>query len=612
MTPIRADIFRWDNGELIPGTAGVTPVPGVDLQVWNTDSHNLQYADFSAGLDLSRANFRSSWLDYTHFQGANLTNAYLYQSTLTNANLSGATVKGANFDYTTTRGFTKEQLYSTASYQAKNLQGILLEGNNLSGWDFSGQNLSYASLDSSMLTNANLSGANLTGASLDSSTLTNANLGGAILSQAQLDSSTLTNANLGGANLSNANLDGSTLTNADLGGATVTGAEFGDTTSRGFTKEQLYSTASYQAKNLQGIGLGETDLSGWNFSGQNLTGAYLYNSTLTNANLTGAVVNGADFNRPRNGHGTGITEDQLYSTQSYQAKNLAGINFGYNSLSGWNLSEQNLANADFYVEVYHCASILRGANLTGADTRGSVGSCLNENGGGATTDHAIMPDGRIMGLSLALGDKLVVRNYHADAERELGPIPVTIQSEMMMGDGSVLQLVLESDPWDSLISFQPGIPVTLGGTLELTFTDDVNLASQVGRTLHIFDWTGVSPTGEFQVENPYAWDLSKLYTTGQVTLVGAFQAADFDEDGTVDSGDLTLWASGFGSQGRAAHMQGDADGDSDVDGFDFLTWQRQFGTVPGSTSASAIPEPAAAVLIVLGMLAVCGLGRYAR
>ena len=63
------------------------------------------------------------------------------------------------------------------------------------------------------------------------------------------------------------------LTNANLAGALVTGRNFAETTSRGFTKEQLYSTASYQQKNLQGIGLGYNDLSGWDFSGQNLTNA---------------------------------------------------------------------------------------------------------------------------------------------------------------------------------------------------------------------------------------------------------------------------------------------------------------------------------------------------
>ncbi len=91
-------------------------------------------------------------------------------------------------------------------------------GNDLTGWNFSGQNLTNASLYASTLTNANLSGANLTNATLASSTLTNANLSGAV----------------------------------------VTGASFDDTTSRGFTQAQLASTASYQAKNLQGIRLGTT------------------------------------------------------------------------------------------------------------------------------------------------------------------------------------------------------------------------------------------------------------------------------------------------------------------------------------------------------------------
>ena len=55
---------------------------------------------------------------------------------------------------------------STASYQAKNLQGIGLSSNDLTGWDFSGQNLTNADLGASTLTNANLSGANLTNATL--------------------------------------------------------------------------------------------------------------------------------------------------------------------------------------------------------------------------------------------------------------------------------------------------------------------------------------------------------------------------------------------------------------------------------------------------------------
>jgi hypothetical protein len=74
-----------------------------------------------------------------------------------------------------------------------------------------------------------------------------------------------------------------------------------------------------------------------------------------------------------------------------------------------------------------------------------------------------------------------------------------------MGPGGTLRMVFEADAWDSNISFAPGIPVTLGGTLELTFANDVNLASQVGRTFDLFDWTGVTLTGAFAVSSPYHW-----------------------------------------------------------------------------------------------------------
>ena len=89
----------------------------------------------------------------------------------------------------------------------------------------------------------------------------------------------------------------------------------------------------------------------------------------------------------------------------------------------------------------------------------------------------------------------------------------------MMSDGGNLQLLFDADAWDSTISFQPGIPVTLGGNLELSFATDVDLASQIGRTFHIFDWTGVEPTGTFTVSSLYRWDVSQLYSTGDVTLV---------------------------------------------------------------------------------------------
>ena len=89
----------------------------------------------------------------------------LRDATLTGANLTGAEVRGANFiAIYVGSGITLAQLYSTASYQAHDLTGIGLGGNNLAGANLAGQNLTNANFVSATLTNANLSQANLTNA----------------------------------------------------------------------------------------------------------------------------------------------------------------------------------------------------------------------------------------------------------------------------------------------------------------------------------------------------------------------------------------------------------------------------------------------------------------
>ena len=69
---------------------------------------------------------------------------------------------------------------------------------------------------------------------------------------------------LTGWNFAGQNLDqrltsaNATLTGADFTGAEVRGASFYSTTDSGFTAAQLYSTASYQAGDLTGIGSSPT------------------------------------------------------------------------------------------------------------------------------------------------------------------------------------------------------------------------------------------------------------------------------------------------------------------------------------------------------------------
>jgi hypothetical protein len=89
----------------------------------------------------------------------------------------------------------------------------------------------------------------------------------------------------------------------------------------------------------------------------------------------------------------------------------------------------------------------------------------------------------------------------------------------------MLQLLFEADAWDSTISFEAGIPVTLGGTLDLDFAPGVDFASQVGRAFQVFDWTGVTPSGQFEITSPFQWDIANLYTAGQITFVGVPEAS---------------------------------------------------------------------------------------
>src|SRR5687767_8482001 len=148
-----ADIFEWEyinpanpsqgkrqSTTVCPGGAGVNAVPNASLSYRNLTKAYL------IGADLTGAGFLYGNLTIADFSQANLTNATfgvlnLDNGTLTGATFTGALVRGAYFDQTTSYGFTAAQLYSTASYQNRDLPGISLAANNLSGWNFAGQDL---------------------------------------------------------------------------------------------------------------------------------------------------------------------------------------------------------------------------------------------------------------------------------------------------------------------------------------------------------------------------------------------------------------------------------------------------------------------------------------
>lgn len=82
-----------------------------------------------------------------------------------------------------------------------------------------------------------------------------------------------------------------------------------------------------------------------------------------------------------------------------------------------------------------------------------------------------------------------------------------------------------------------------------------------------------------------------------------FQFGDFDLDGDIDSDDLAIQQSGYGS---GTHIgQGDMDLDDDVDGRDFLSLQLALSAANGAATAlaSQVPEPSAALILLMSCLA---------
>lgn len=398
------------------------------------DNENYDGLDFS-GRDFSGKSLKnSSWVE------ANLTSAYLYDTTLTDADFTDAVIVGANFD---SSDLTLSQLYSTASYKAKNLSGVILDELDLSNGNFSGVNLTSAGLWHAILADANFTNANLSSADLSYATLTNvgftnANLAGAWLhdatsANADFTDASLVNTYLADADFTDADFTRANLTSASLLSATLTGADFTDAVIIGahfdysnLTLSQLRSTASYKEKNLSGVGLSKLDLSNENFSDFNLSSAYLSSATLmnvdftradlssaylgyttlTNADFTDAVIIGADF------YSSDLTLSQLRSTASYKEKNLSGVGLGgfdlsYKSFFEFNLSSANLyaatlTNADFKRATLTDANFLA-AKIVGADF-GFSDLSLSQLCSTASYEEKNLSGVGLIGLDLSGGD----------------------------------------------------------------------------------------------------------------------------------------------------------------------------------------------------------------
>lgn len=111
--------------------------------------------------------------------------------------------------------------------------------------------------------------------------------------------------------------------------------------------------------------------------------------------------------------------------------------------------------------------------------------------------------------------------------------------------------------------------------------------------------------GDFIGEsNPGSMRVNNILAEGD-----AVEDADFDGDDDVDGNDFLIWQRGLGV--GTTQPAGDADGDGSVNALDLAIWKAQFG-LPATPAVTAVPEPAAAGLAALAVLAAVFMRRKLR
>lgn len=635
-----ADIFRWEwfdpinpsagkyeSTILCPDGAGVSAQPGVDLYNRNltqayligTNLHNadmrmagLAFADLS-GACLENADMNSARLSGANLSGAVLESAILYNAMLSNADLSGAQLKNARFgsailsgtDFTgaviksaelygvTSMGFTSTQLYSTASYQGYFLSGINLGNNNLTGWNFSHQDLTYASLDSSNLSNVDLSGAIIWEADLSNTNLTSTQLySTASYQQKDLFKIKLCANDLSGWDLSEQNLNGASLCCSNLSYANLSGSRLVDAE---------ISSSDLSHANLRGAHLDWVNLECSNLWGADLSWSCLYGSVLRGAylydtNFSNSFIEECDLSESTQ---SGFTVEQFYSTHSYKGHCLWGIRLDYNDLGCWDFSDQNLDSASFefaslpsanFFDANLHGAVFSNADLNFTDFRGAQGF----NSQDANLQNTIQPDGFVESLELRVGETFWIRDYNED-------IDITIGGQVSISPQAAIRIILEDENWGSTICFEPGEDVILQGYLELTFAEGVDLESLVGVAFDLFDWENRNISGQFHIVSGLDWDISSLYTTGEVSLLSTEPnlPGDANLDGMVNHQDATIMADNW-LQSGATWAMGDFNGDNIVDSADASILATNWQT-SGSAQAS-VPEPSVLMLVFGAMM----------
>ena len=167
----------------------------------------------------------------------------------------------------------------------------------------------------------------------------------------------------------------------------------------------------------------------------------------------------------------------------------------------------------------------------------------------------------------------------------------------------------------------------IDGTLEINFgrtaTDILEVTNALDLTGATIDFAGLNEasflTGESHViasygslvgsesvtvtNLPIGFDIDFDYMSGnQIAIFLTDIPGDFNDDDVVDAADYTIWRDTVGS---TTDFRADADLNGVIDDVDYGIWADNYGIsiVDAASSASAVPEPSAAMICLVGLAA---------
>lgn len=187
---------------------------------------------------------------------------------------------------------------------------------------------------------------------------------------------------------------------------------------------------------------------------------------------------------------------------------------------------------------------------------------------------------------------------------------LTVEDGFVMGDDARVGFALSDTPQGTTVTFSGDVTPELRGTLALELLGSTELVTMHGQTISLFDWgVPLDETNAFgQIELPLGrWDLSRLYTSGDVVL----NALPGDANGDLEFNQLdviaVLSAGKYLTGERATWGEGDWNNDDVFDQLDVVAAAQTglYLTGPyaaGNRELAALPEPSTLVLALIAAM----------